>query len=613
MNEPCLHILPVPKRLEVLPGTVRLSHGGDWKSISDDSRVTDAMHRLRERLPNQSGSSPVVVTAVVDQSLEIPGDSYRLSIHAKGVSLIGRTPAGCFYGLQTLEQLIDSPTGELPCCTISDWPDFATRGLLHDVTRGKVPTLATLKQMIDRLAALKVNQFQLYLEHSFVFSFDPEICSADEGLTPDEVRDLDAYCRHRFIDLVPAVANLGHMGRILAMPRYRHLAEIAPTLDWERMSWPQRLRGCTLDAANPDAWALVERMWTDILAAFSSPVVNICGDEPWDLGEGKNKERCARAGKADLYMGHLRRLQDYCSRKGRVTQFWGDVVRNYPHLLNRLRSEGTILHWGYDDRSDYAGTATFVRSGLPTVVCPGTSGWKRTLNAINLAERNIRTFSADGLRMGAVGLLNTDWGDHGHFNTLAASWHGMAFGACCAWRADHTSGVEFDRLFTRWAWDVRTTDFGKNLRAAANLSDECETWRMLWMPAATVAQDAAMPTRDRAHEARSAAQKLLTCLDDQRALAASDSRTYSIADDLCELAVAAEFTALAAEKFVLLRERANCGAGRAALRRRGCDWAQRLIAACGRYAQSWRRRNKPMRLADIESALSAAAKDMTDW
>ena len=81
--------------------------------------------------------------------------------------------------------------------------------LLHDVTRGKVATLATLKLLVDRLSQLKANQLQLYIEYAFVFSFDEEICGADEGLTPDEVRELGAYCQERFIDLVPAVASPG--------------------------------------------------------------------------------------------------------------------------------------------------------------------------------------------------------------------------------------------------------------------------------------------------------------------------------------------------------------------------------------------------------------------
>ena len=308
----------------------------------------------------------------------------------------GRSPRGCFYGLQTLEQLSrahatsDQPA-LIPCCEVVDAPDFHTRGLLYDVTRGKVPTLDTLKMIVDRLASLKISQLQLYIEHAFVFRFDPQICSAKQGLTPDDVGALDAYCRERFIDLVPALATPGHMGRILSMPKYRHLAEIEATTTWERMSWPQRMRGLTLDCMNPEAHRLVERMWSDVLEAFSSPVVNLCGDEPWDLGRGKNRLRFTGNQRDEAYLDHIRRVHDLCASRGRRTQFWSDVVRNDGVPVGRVPRTSTILHWGYDDRADYAGTGTWVEAGLDTIVCPGTSGWKRIINAMDAAERNVVT------------------------------------------------------------------------------------------------------------------------------------------------------------------------------------------------------------------------------
>ena len=363
----------------------------------------------------------MAVGIAVDRLRTEHRDGYRLTVSASGIELLGGSPAGCFYGLQTLTQLTDFASGEVPCCVIDDFPDFTARGLLHDVTRGKVPTLDTLKTLVDRLAALKVNQLQLYIEHAFTFGFDPDICGPDDGLTPDEIRELDAYCKDRFIDLVPAIATLGHMGRILSMPRYRHLAEIEPTKSWEEMPWPQRARGFTLDIMNPESHALIGRIWSEILDSFASPMVNICGDEPWDLGKGKNHERFAATGTGPPYIDHILRIHAICAARGRRTQVWSDVVRNHPHLFDRLPKELTVLHWGYDDKADYEGTRAFTDAGLETVVCPGTSGWKRILNAMNLAERNIAAFAAAGRKHGATGLLNTDWGDHGHFNSLASS------------------------------------------------------------------------------------------------------------------------------------------------------------------------------------------------
>jgi hypothetical protein len=518
-------------------------------------------------------------------------DGYRLTVSEGEIELLGGSPAGCFYGLQTLTQLTDFASGEVPCCVIDDFPDFTTRGLLHDVTRGKVPTLDTLKNLADRLSALKVNQLQLYIEHAFTFAFDPDICGPDDGLTPDEIRELDAYCKDRFIDLVPAVATLGHMGRILSMPRYRHLAEIEPTKSWKEMPWPQRARGFTLDVMNSDSHALVERIWSEILDAFTSPIVNICGDEPWDLGKGKNRERFAATGTGPPYIDHILRIHALCAARGRRTQVWSDVVRNHADLFDRLPKELTVLHWGYDDRADYDGTRDFTNAGLDTIVCPGTTGWKRILNAMDLAERNIAAFAAVGRKHGASGLLNTDWGDHGHFNALACSWHGIALGAAFAWNADHPTGADFDNRFARTVLGISDAEVIPALRQASAIAERCETWRLLWQPLQQIRDDATLPTVEDAETAAESARSAVLRFESLTSIDAIDPR------DVAELTLACRFTELFAEKMSYER------AGRT-------DFADQFSVAALAYSDSWRARNKPSGLRDILDALRFVANYM---
>lgn len=52
---------------------------------------------------------------------------------------------------------------------ITDWPDFANRGIMIDVSRDKVPTMETLYRMVDMLSSWKINQVQLYTEHTFAY------------------------------------------------------------------------------------------------------------------------------------------------------------------------------------------------------------------------------------------------------------------------------------------------------------------------------------------------------------------------------------------------------------------------------------------------------------
>jgi hypothetical protein len=600
-------LLPLPKKIREDTGVCRVFREDRLGVHVDDPRVEQAARRWQSRCPERSTprEASTTVRIAVDQAQVGHRHGYRLTVRTDGIELLGGSAAGCFYGLQTLTQLTDFSAGEVPCCVIDDRPDFATRGLLHDVTRGKVPTLDTLKTLADRLAAVKVNQLQLYIEHAFTFAFDPDICGPADGLTPDEIRQLDAYCKDRFIDLVPAVATLGHMGRILSMPRYRHLAEIEPTQSWAEMTWLERARGFTLDIINPESHALVERISSEILDAFSSPVVNICGDEPWDLGKGKNREHLATSAPGGPYIDHILRTHALCAARGRRTQVWSDVVRNHPGLLHRLPKDLTVLHWGYDDRADYDGTRAFTNAGLDTMVCPGTSGWKRIINAMGLAERNIAAFAAAGRKHGATGLLNTDWGDHGHFNPLACSWHGIALGAARAWNADHPIGPQFDRCFARTVLGLDDVDLIADLRRTSAIADRCETWRLLWQPFQQVSDDPTLPRLGQAEQAFDAAQIALTRLRSVHASSGDQSR------DLRELTLACEFAALFAEKVRHARASQARAAGFSPrdLPASG-HWSERLSHAARDYAQSWNARNKPSGLPDILNALAAVADDL---
>ncbi len=613
-------LLPLPRKFQEAPGSCTVSPDGPITLQTDDPRLQRAVLRWRAetverrnyvvelRAPARGQDHPgasVGLQVAVDPSKVPHRDGYHLKIQPDRIELSGGSPAGCFYGLQTLTQLSSRHDATVTCCTIVDWPDFDTRGVLQDVTRGRVPTLGTLKLLVDRLAALKVNQLQLYIEHAFVFSFDTRICAANDGLTPDEVRELDAYCAERFVELVPALATFGHMGRSLSMPDYRHLAEVETTKTWGEMAWPERLRGLTLDCRNPKAHQLVERMWSDVLDAFSAPTVNICGDEPWDLGQGKNRERFASGGKGEAYVQQIRRTHEICASRGRNTQFWSDIIRHYPELIARLPRNSTILHWGYDDRTDYEETGAFVAAGLNTFVCPGTSAWKRIFSAMDLAERNIAAFAAAGHRHGAGGLVNTDWGDHGHFNLPACSAHGLALGAALAWRSDHPTGPEFDRRFARVVLGVDDVTGIDLLRRASKCAARCETWRLLWMPISAAADDPSLPTLDDAVEMR-------RCASDLRDWCNSVAATPGVArQDIEELALAARFGELFADKVVFVHDTGGTSSKSGETPRDRNTWSDEVAGAARAYADCWHARNKPSGLSDILAALSAAAADVS--
>ncbi len=601
-------ILPQPHRIDRQPGRCLLSRDSRLRIEFADPRVVRMVEAIRggsrRTCETASGSELVLVRA---ETAGIRPQGYCLDVSPDRITLAASEEQGCFYGLHTLQQLCSTTNGEIPCCTIHDAPDFQTRGILHDVTRGKVPTLETLKQLVDRLAALKINQLQLYMEHAFVYSFDPEICGGDHGLTSGEVSELDAYATQRFVQLVPAVATLGHMGKILSMSRYQELAEIPSRVSWEEMDWPTRARGLTLDCQHPESWALVERIWSDILNAFSSPVVNICGDEPWDLGQGSNHEPLEGDARGRVYLDHIARTHALCARAGRQCYFWSDVITRYPALFERVPQDATVLHWGYDDEAEYETTLELTRAGVNTFVCPGTSAWKRLIPAMDLAERNIASFARVGKKAGAVGMITTDWGDHGHFNPLACSHHGMALGASLAWDADHPQGRAFDEAFAARSMGVVTTDVLCNLRELGRRGEAHDTWPLLWKSARALIEAAKLPPRDSAEKHL----ELAIAIVDSLPAANSDAKEFDLDAaelrlDSAELRLACEFDALLSRKILILSN----GKGSRATHAEFVGWAADVRLAVESYADNWTQRNKPSGLADIVAGLKRMVEDV---
>src|SRR3989304_4735960 len=112
-----------------------------------------------------------------------------------------------------------------PECHIADWPDFTHRGVLLDVSRDKVPTMETLFDLVDLLASWKINQVQLYMEHTFAYRGHEVVWQHASPLTGDEIEALDTFCGNRYVGLVPNQNSLGHMHRWLIHEPYRRLAE----------------------------------------------------------------------------------------------------------------------------------------------------------------------------------------------------------------------------------------------------------------------------------------------------------------------------------------------------------------------------------------------------
>src|SRR5450432_1002677 len=357
---------------------------------------------------------------------------YILTITPDAAAIAADDPAGAFHAKQTLTQLHRQFPDALPCLTIEDWPDFPTRGVMIDISRDKVPTMQTLFTIVDQLAELKINQLQLYTEHTFAYREHEVVWKNASPMTADEIRELDKYCHERFIDLVPNQNSFGHLDRWFKHAEYQHLAE-AP--DGFTFPWGKQMKtGFSLNPLDPRSIAFVEKLYDELLPNFSSKFFNVGCDETFDIGQGRSKDEVQSRGRERVYLDFILKIHRAVKNRNRTMMFWGDIILHQPELLGELPRDITALNWGYEaDHPFEKETRAFRDAGLPFYVCPGTSSWCSIAGRTDNAIANLKNAAVHGLRNGAVGYLNTDWGDYGHLQYLPISFLGFAAGAAYSW------------------------------------------------------------------------------------------------------------------------------------------------------------------------------------
>ncbi|WBW97871.1 beta-N-acetylhexosaminidase [Oceanirhabdus sp. W0125-5] len=369
------------------------------------------------------------------QNLENEEEAYIIEIKEEYISLIATNSKGIFYGVQTLKQIIQSGARRISCAKIIDYPEFKVRGFYHDITRGKVPTLETLKGIVDDLAKYKINQFQLYVEHVFPFRGHEEVWAHKDPITPEEILELDKYCMDNHIELVPSIATFGHLYHLLSSEHFGHLCELEGSKG-KGFSWVDRMRHHTIDISNSDSIKVIEGMIEDYLPLFTSNKFNICCDETFDLGKGRSKGYVEEIGKGRAYLDFLNKLIHIVKRNGKTPMFWGDIILNYPELLNEISEDVICLNWNYSPEATNSSTKTLSESKRKFYTCPAVWGWDRFMNDIKGSFSNIKKMVSYGKEFGAEGVLCTDWGDYGHVNSYASSKPGMILSAALSWNSD---------------------------------------------------------------------------------------------------------------------------------------------------------------------------------
>ena len=353
-------------------------------------------------------------------------ESYELKIRENQILINADGIRGAFYAVQTLRQIFENDV--IPYCTISDKPDFKYRGIYLDITRGKVPKLETIKKIIDKIAYMKINSLQLYVEHTYEFKEYTDSIGRTGYITAEELQELDAYCKDNFIDFIPSIATFGHLYELLSKDRYRHLC-VLDDFKQERHLWNERLQHHTIDPLNPESIELIKSLIDQYSPNFTSEWFNICCDETFDLKNGKHKDKNT----GELYINFVQEILEHLGKKGKKVMMWGDVLRDHPDQIDKLPKDVLLLNWYYRPNPARERVSSFHDAGRKQILTTSTWTFYNFTENLNLSLPNITDMSSLGYEYKVEGILNSIWGDYGHTASIELTECGVAYGADRSW------------------------------------------------------------------------------------------------------------------------------------------------------------------------------------
>ena len=391
-------------------------------------------------------------------------EGYVLSIMPEGMMLLANTQKGLFYGVQSVRQIIRSAEAPsiLPALTIVDWPDLRYRGMMDDISRGPVPTMDYMKYQVRRLAEMKVNMLSYYTEHVVATKSHGDFAPAGGALTIDEWKELSEYALKYHIELVGNFQSLGHFEKILSYPQY------APLGATDRMLSPVR----------PESFQLLKEVYAEMVPVFSSPFFNANCDETWDLGRGDTQMIVDSLGVARVYAGHINRLHAEVIKYGKRLWIWGDIILDHPEILQMIPKDILMGAWDYGTSESFDPFfKPFREAGFDYMFSCGVLNSGRIIPDYRMTTTNIRNFARDGLRNGALGMLNTVW-DDGGTALFGLDWYGVAFGADQAWTVNQEDLAGYNKRFNSGIYGDRNNKLADAIQMLTNLTELTPTQEM---------------------------------------------------------------------------------------------------------------------------------------
>lgn len=345
-------------------------------------------------------------TLQLKRNQTISSEGYKLQITPTQIRIEASRPAGFYYALQTLQQLLptrsviagitnDTTTSyTLPVVNIEDSPRFAWRGFMLDEGRhfyGK----KEIKKILDVMAAYKLNRFHWHLtedqgwrieikkypkltevgawRHSKALAYGSTVPDGERYggyYTQEEAREIVNYAKERFIEIVPEVDIPGHSQAAVAS--YPELLACDPQNHHE--VWlSQGVSADVINVASPKAVKFAKDVIDELTNIFPFGYIHLGGDEcptyKWEHNTECQQllKQLGSKNYRDLQINFYNQLKQYVAQKPKAQQrrliFWNEVLHGNTSSLGK---DITIMAWIGAD----AAAKDAAQKGFTTILSP---------------------------------------------------------------------------------------------------------------------------------------------------------------------------------------------------------------------------------------------------
>lgn len=381
-------IIPQPVSMKMGHGYFKLPENIRIKS-SNSTELQSIINLFSKKISLASGYQTFVVNTVDNANIylnlnenydsKLGDEGYHLHVNHNSIKINANRAAGIFYGLQTLlqllpkeiesKQLIKQIDWKIPLLEITDYPKLAWRGLMFDVARHFF-TKEEVKQYIDAMAKYKYNILHLHLTDDEGWRIEikgyPKLTEVgawnvkrigefgdfippkpdeprDYGgfYTQEDIKELVAYAKERYINILPEVDVPGHsLAAIASYPELSCTPEAVnykvrsgeKIMDWSGGAPPKALVDNTLCPANELVYSFMDTVITQLAQLFPFEYIHVGGDEaPINFWQ-KNpqiKALMLREGIDDItkVQGYFtRRIEKIVESKGKKMMAWDEVL-----------------------------------------------------------------------------------------------------------------------------------------------------------------------------------------------------------------------------------------------------------------------------------------------